>query len=490
MPWGLEMPLFRTALLAITSLTILFTSTADAQNTWYNTVFDTDASPTEFPDFANKNFASDFIFVPDTVSPARWGPASRTELYFTGHLLSFEGGSILGEVATHQGAFIELDNNSSIRGVRLGGTMEDDFGFLLNHGGNVDALDPRSGVVDIHGGVTRFGSYSPEGAPVNPLAETEAAWKARVSALTTAANGYIGVRGGTLGASITPGPNGDLSLGEYGFLDISGGTIEASFGEIAGQFNISGGDFPDLSVGSITGDGRISILGTDLQFNGTAVGDQGLTIDQTGGTITGFIPNANGDALSTFEFNVPEITGNGSILLANDTSELQITQQNTSGATNGGADFAGGVEVDFEVVITDGNFFSDALTTGADDLAQTVASTVAPDFELSSEEAVQHWELDFNGSFENEAELVFGYDELLLDVPEEELAIYHFDEELGIWESLEFIEHDMIRNSIRVRTRSFSPFVLGATSSVPEPSGSILIAGLLLQGLKRRRDIE
>ena len=106
---------------------------------------------------------------------------------------------------------------------------------------------------------------------------------------------------------------------------------------------------------------------------------------------------------------------------------------------------------------------------------------------MANEDAVQAWDLNFDGEFANEAELIFGYDELLLDVPEDELAIYHFDEATGQWEILPILERNRERNWIRVQTTSFSPFVLGSVSAVPEPSSTSLLTGLLLTLATRRK---
>ena len=124
--------------------------------------------------------------------------------------------------------------------------------------------------------------------------------------------------------------------------------------------------------------------------------------------------------------------------------------------------------------------------TVVDDLEAVLSedNVAAPDFELASDEEVQHWDLGFSGQFNNQAELVFGYDELGLSIPEEELAIYHFED--GAWESLEILEHDLRGNRIRVATTSFSPFVLGATA-VPEPGSSALLLGMMLTLAIRRQ---
>ena len=437
----------------------------------------TDASP--FPDPENKR---DIGF--EFMEGRRYVSDFRYEIYFDS-IPNFNA-IIEGPVIAYEGAFFEQFGGST-RSLELAS----DFSAAFIFDGAVEALNPGSGfhLIDIAGdSVVAFGDYDGVGGFRN---ETTEQWQRRVKALETPTNAAIFVSGGTVKAGIATGLNGDLSLGADGLLDVSAGRVEASFGDIAGQLSISGGEFTNLSINSLSGE--INILGNELRYGETVVDSDGLQIDITsaGNEIVGKLTDE-----SDFAFAIlPELFDGGTVNLFTNNSEVNITPEDTSGSVNGGSDFSGGVEVSFDSVEMEGEFSSDAQITDIGELAAAVeadGATKAPDFELASEEKAQHWDLGFDGIFLNSdqpgAELVFGYDPLAIDVNEEDLAIFHFDDLSGEWEELEIIEHDLARNSIRVRTSSFSPFVLGAvTTAVPEPSSAVVLMGLMMSAAFRRR---
>ncbi|MDB4766619.1 PEP-CTERM sorting domain-containing protein [bacterium] len=447
----------------------------------------TEASPLPFNEtdggeIEGKVHVPEFFDGNTRIQPAFFNPLLRYEIYGLNPFpVINEGANIAGPVIVYEGGMFD-QFSGFVRSLEFAG----EFSNSYIGGGTVAVLNPGSGGngIFIDGGNVAFGSYSTEGIQTQ---ETTADWQSRVSALDTPTNAGIFVTSGTVNAGIASGSNGDLSLGTNGFFDVSGGRVEATFGDVAGRFDISGGVFPNLSVNSLSGE--INILGNDLQYQGTTVDSNGLQIDSAsaGGEITGTLADG-----SDFIFALPEILDGGSINLFANNSALDITPEETMGLVNGGGDFAGGVEVSFDIVEEEGTFTSDAQMTDVEALAETIGVSVAPDFELASEESAQHWELGFDGMFVNEgrpgAELVFGYDELSIDVAEEDLAIFHFDELSGQWEELEVIERDLVRNSLRVRTSSFSPFVLGAvTTAVPEPSSAVVLMALMMTAALRRR---
>ena len=403
------------------------------------------------------NFTPGFRFL----SNARYDVFGSDHVFFG--LPPTNSVSLAGEVRIREFGFFEM-HGGSIRGL----TLEEDSVALI-FDGNIDALNPNSGLVDIAGGTVNLGSYNPVGGrPFEPAAEAAA----RISP-TAPLNSVIYLSGGTL--------SGDLSLGTDGVLDVAAGNADLSFGSIAGRIEVSGGTFSNFSVDSLSGE--INILGTNLSHGEETVGVDGLIINGANADlITGNLADG-----TVFELNVSQIIGDGKVNLVNDNTEYQITSDDTQGTINGGSEFAGGVEVSFEEVIDSGTFTSTADVTALDQLEEVLAVTVEPNFEVANEDAVQAWDLNFDGEFANEAELIFGYDELLLDVPEDELAIYHFDEATGLWEILPILERNRERNWIRVRTTSFSPFVLGAVSAVPEPSSTSLLTGMLLTLVIRRK---
>ena len=410
-------------------------------------------------------------------------PLYRYEIYGGGFPVTNTGANILGPVIVYEGVIFD-QLGGSIRSLELAG----EFSVAHIGGGTVEAFNPGNGDngIDIAGGSVAFGSYSTENIQIG---ETTQDWQGRVSPLDTPTNSGIFISGGTVKAGIASSGNGDLSLGDRGFLDVSGGRVEASFGDIAGRFDISGGEFTNLSVNSLSGE--INILGDSLQYEGNEIDSSGLTINdapaQGGGQVTGTLTDG-----SDFSFTISDIFEGGSVNLFANNSEVDITSEVTAGLVNGGGTFAGGVEVSFDVVEEDGTFTSDAQVTDVAMLDETIEADADIDFELASEETAQHWDLGFDGTFLNVdepgAELVFGYDPLAIDVNEEELAIFHFDVLTGEWEELEILERDLARNSLRVRTSSFSPFVLGAvTTAVPEPSGAVLVMAFMSSAVLRRR---
>jgi len=151
------------------------------------------------------------------------------------------------------------------------------------------------------------------------------------------------------------------------------------------------------------------------------------------------------------------------------------------GTIGGGPVAIGGVDVQFPSVLTAGTFSGDYFLT------EFSALGFADDFSfLPAGSILQHWELEFDGTFDGLATLVFGYDDTFFPVGFNELSltIYHQSSE-GRWVPLEVVSRDTWRNTITVLTDGFSPFALGV--SIPEPCVIILMGPAFASLLSRRR---
>jgi hypothetical protein len=98
-------------------------------------------------------------------------------------------------------------------------------------------------------------------------------------------------------------------------------------------------------------------------------------------------------------------------------------------------------------------------------------------FQLTGGGTPQIWNLNFDGTFDGLATVVFNYDPNL--VGGGPLSIIHFNDSSGAWENLGGIV-DALYHTITVETSSFSPFAV--VEAVPEPSTFALggLAGLAL----------
>jgi hypothetical protein len=101
---------------------------------------------------------------------------------------------------------------------------------------------------------------------------------------------------------------------------------------------------------------------------------------------------------------------------------------------------------------------------------------------------IQFWDLEYDGSFGGDAELELTYDDSILGGESEySLGIFHFSSSLGKWHLLDTLEHDLLSNRLRVKTDSFSPFILGYTGYVPEPASGALLALAVFTAIRRRQ---
>ncbi len=148
------------------------------------------------------------------------------------------------------------------------------------------------------------------------------------------------------------------------------------------------------------------------------------------------------------------------------------------GTILGGSMVAGGVDFEFLGEVTQTGDFK-----GIHDLVDTSLGFTDIDFSTISE-PMQVWDLQFTGDFEGLVQLTFGYDETLLapDFNEADLKIVHYDPDAVI--PAQTIDTDA--NTITVLVDSFSPFVLGSTTVVPEPCAIALMAiGVLVGACSR-----
>jgi hypothetical protein len=107
----------------------------------------------------------------------------------------------------------------------------------------------------------------------------------------------------------------------------------------------------------------------------------------------------------------------------------------------------------------------------------------------------QVWDLEFDGVFEDSVTMTFAYDDSILSeyyqANEGRLGINHYGK-YGVGGAREwrFLRDsvDTVNNTITITVDNFSPFVLGALPSVPEPSAFILATlSLLSLAMTRRR---
>jgi hypothetical protein len=114
-----------------------------------------------------------------------------------------------------------------------------------------------------------------------------------------------------------------------------------------------------------------------------------------------------------------------------------------------------------------------------------------PNFSLAMGAESTFWSIRPTSTFDGLVELVFGYDRDLLDVAEDDLAIFHFSSVTGQWEELlSFVDTES--RTVRAFTSNFSVFTLGGrdeTNFVSTPPALHLVALslLLMVPLCRRR---
>jgi hypothetical protein len=148
----------------------------------------------------------------------------------------------------------------------------------------------------------------------------------------------------------------------------------------------------------------------------------------------------------------------------------------------GGATAPGGLACTLGEVLSTGALLAEYDPVTAEEVSDRVLAGEfgALDFGLPGD-TLQLWTIDFTGSFQGMATLVFRYDPALLlpgygddGAGESALGIFHFEGDS--WRLLPGTV-DVLGNTITVQTASLSPFVLGV---VPEPSSALRMAAAAL----------
>ncbi len=152
-----------------------------------------------------------------------------------------------------------------------------------------------------------------------------------------------------------------------------------------------------------------------------------------------------------------------------------------SGSANGGASCVGGVDYHFEKVITPGAFYAEYDDLDEDELDEHInnGDIGAPTFVIPGD--FQVFELEFDGEFDGDVELILHYDPTLLGgFNERDLRIYHYIDDQ--WEGLPTLI-DAFADTATVTVSSLSPFGVGI---IPEPASIAMLAVGGLALLHRR----
>jgi uncharacterized repeat protein (TIGR02543 family) len=144
------------------------------------------------------------------------------------------------------------------------------------------------------------------------------------------------------------------------------------------------------------------------------------------------------------------------------------------GSCNGGSGHVGGIDFDFDDIITEGTFFGDFAEADDDEMneRENEGDFALPTFARPDGTTVtQLWNLTYSGSHNGNIHLTFAYDPSLLPAgfDENTLAIYHFNG--TVWEKLPGTV-DAVANKIAVTTTSLSPFALGVAPAVTVSSSN------------------
>ncbi|WP_446808941.1 PEP-CTERM sorting domain-containing protein [Methylomonas sp. 2BW1-5-20] len=164
----------------------------------------------------------------------------------------------------------------------------------------------------------------------------------------------------------------------------------------------------------------------------------------------------------------------------------QVDSNNNSGSGNGGATEIGGLDYEFQGSHSDGQFFISYHQEDASSIQTLVneGEIGAPTFPILGGK-LQLFNVDFEGEFQGLLKLTFGYDyNLLSDIDESLLRVFHWKDSKGTWENLGGIV-DPTHHTITVYTDSLSPF---AVTAVPLPSAIWLFGSALVGfGISRKR---
>lgn len=413
----------------------------------------------------------------------RLGADRRLEIYADTTVTVNSGGTSFGIVDVYDQSELRM-STGSIVGVNL----FDDATFS-SIGGTVQGLNAVSGNVGIHGGAVELDTFqwiSGAGLQSQMMVASEPSVDYRLDAGSLTAN--FGLEIGAGNKFIMDGGSFSGGLGIQGTANIASGNFSAlvSVDGPGSTLKITGTEFKLYeSINALQNSPGTFIAATGQKYTQQDLAN--LLPDPSEGILTGKMRDG-----SSFEMGVPLLSNGGTFNLVAALPEELLDEMDVAGIVDGGSDFAGGLDVAFQNISQPGSFSSDYRREAIGDLEQNLLIRYGGDGELTFDPATQlaqSWDLDFDGGFSGPVELTFGYNDSDLSVVEENLAIFHFNEDTQRWERLQIIHHDTFGNSITVVTQSFSPFVLGAAVAVPEPSATLLALAMLGHACRRRRSV-
>jgi hypothetical protein len=150
---------------------------------------------------------------------------------------------------------------------------------------------------------------------------------------------------------------------------------------------------------------------------------------------------------------------------------------NSAGISGGGKGVIGGTQAQFDTVGTAGNYTANYQVLTEQELTVNRPELQVGNIDfLSAGTSIQLWDLAFDGIHSGSTTLTFNYDPTLLTggLDQSTLYISHFDN--GQWVNIGGVV-DVADHTITVSTSSFSPFLLSAPESVPEPSTWVMLSG-------------
>lgn len=160
------------------------------------------------------------------------------------------------------------------------------------------------------------------------------------------------------------------------------------------------------------------------------------------------------------------------LMLGIKTGTVVDTTGTCGGSANGGSGHAGGVDFSFEKVTEIGNFFAEYSIPDEFEIQTRIDEGEFSAFTFAAAGTVQLYEVEYDGTFDGDLTLVFGYDASLLPPGFDplDLRMYHYYS--GAWHDLAGTV-DPVAQTITITTDRLSPFAVG---TVPEPAA----AGALL----------
>jgi hypothetical protein len=235
------------------------------------------------------------------------------------------------------------------------------------------------------------------------------------------------------------------------------------------RFTFLSGDLVSNAVGPA------DLTGNQEQFD-----DGNWTLSESNGqwslSASVFWTDPDDDAQSTVTMNVVSTAAFGAANIA------QVATGATQTEALGGSSMTGGVSAEFSAPTSGGTFTVQQIpnATGLSQLA-VEAAEANPIFALSTASLSadpQIWNVNYTGTLNGTATLVFNYDPSLLPVGFDPLTlgIWHFSSLTNQWDFGGTV--DPFAHTITYVADSFSPFMLGTV--VPEPPSVILAAVAIL----------